>query len=124
MKDKKLVLAVDDDPYELNALAGILFPAYDLHTAKSASDALASLNSKMADIIVLDADMPNISGFEFLRDIRKIPSYMNIPVIIVNDKTGQEFFHEAKNSSAFAVLSKPVIPEKLTETIKNAIAAM
>lgn len=123
MMERKIVLAIDDNPADLNTLQGILASKYIFQKARSASGALASLNSSRADVILLDVEVPNISGFEFLRDIRKIPSYMNIPVIIVSSKTGKDFFDAAKNSSAFDILSKPVMPERLIQTIEKAIDA-
>ena len=122
MENKKVVLAIDDNPVDINTFKGILVPRFILRASKSASDALAFLNANHADIILLDIEMPNICGFEFLKDIRKIPSYMTVPVIIVSSKTGNEFFTEAKNSSAFNVISKPVKPENLIETIRKALA--
>ena len=123
MEDKKIVLSIDDNPVDLNTFQGILVPRFILRAAKSASDALAYLNSHKADIILLDIEMPNISGFEFLSDIRRIPSYITVPIIIVSGKTGQDFLDEAKRSSAFDVISKPVNPQNLIETIEKALAA-
>jgi len=71
----------------------------------------------------LDIEMPNISGFDFLADIRRLPSYMDVPIIIVSANTGQEYFQKARNSSAFDVLSKPVLPETLVRTIEKALAS-
>ena len=122
MADKKIVLAIDDNPVDLNTFQGILSQKFILRAAKSASDALAFLNSNHADIILLDIEMPNISGFEFLKDIRKIPSYMKVPIIIVSCKTGLDFFTQARSSTAFDVLTKPVMPERLVETIEKALA--
>ena len=122
MENKKIVLAIDDNPVDLNTFQGILVPRFILRAAKSASEALAFLNKNEADIILLDIEMPNISGFEFLYDIRKIPSYMTVPIIIVSSKTGQEFYNEARSSSAFDVLGKPVQPDKLIEVIEKALA--
>jgi CheY-like chemotaxis protein len=67
--------------------------------------------------------MPNISGFEFLNDIHRIPSYINVPIIIVSGNEGKEFFAQARESTAFAVMSKPVVPEDLIETIEKAISS-
>jgi two-component system chemotaxis response regulator CheY len=119
--DKKIVLSIDDNPVDINTFQGILVPKFILKAAKSASDALAFLNTHKADIILLDIEMPNICGFEFLKDIRRIPSYMMVPIIIVSSKTGQEFMTEARNSTAFDVLSKPVMPEKLIQVIEKAL---
>ena len=122
--DKKTILAIDDNVTQLKLFQGMLVPQYDLRVVKSAADALNFLNSKHADVILLDIEMPNICGFEFLTDIRKIPSYMSKPIIIVSGNTGEAFFTEARNSTAFDVLTKPVTSEKLVDTIEKALATL
>ena len=123
MGEKMVILAVDDNVVQLKLFQTMLGEKYDLRPAKSATDALSFLNSSHADLILLDIEMPNISGFDFLFDIRKIPSYMKVPIIIVSGNSGQEFFEKAKDSSAFDVLTKPVNPGKLIETIEKALAS-
>jgi PleD family two-component response regulator len=122
MERKKAVLAIDDNVVQLNSFRNILSGRYEIFTVNSAANALNFMNANAVDCILLDIEMPNVSGFEFLDDIRKIPSYLITPIIIVSGKTGQEFFSEAKNSSAFDVLSKPVEPEHLISTIDKAIS--
>ena len=119
MKDKKIVLAIDDNVPQLTEYKLFLVPKYDLRVVKSASEALSFLNKYESDIILLDIEMPNISGFEFLRDIRKIPSYIDVPIIIVSGNSGEAFLKEAKSSSAADVLTKPVKQELLINAIEK-----
>jgi PleD family two-component response regulator len=121
MDKKKIILAIDDHVTQLKAFELILTPDYDVRIVKSASDAMNYLTAKEADIILLDIEMPNISGFEFLGDIRKIPSKSTVPIIIVSSNSGEDFFKRARNSSAFDVLTKPVTKEMLIETIEKAL---
>ena len=121
--EKKRVLAIDDSMQQINTYQGILVPAYTLRAAKSASEALSFLNATQVDIVLLDIEMPNISGFEFLKDIRRIPSYVDVPIIIVSSKSGADFDAEVKNSSAAGVLKKPVQPELLISTIEKHLSA-
>ncbi|MCL1813554.1 MAG: response regulator [Treponema sp.] len=116
---KKVVLAIDDNVQQLTEYKVFLVPKYDLRVVKSASEAMSFLNKYESDIILLDIEMPNISGFEFLADIRTIPSYINVPIIIVSGNTGEEYFKQARNSSAADVLTKPVKPEVLVEAIEK-----
>ena len=122
MENKKVVLAIDDSIPQLKEYEVILVPKYDLRVVKAASEAMSFLNKHKSDIILLDIEMPNINGFRFLDDIRKIPSYFDVPIIIVSGNTGEDFHDRANNSSAAAVLSKPVAPELLTETIEKYLA--
>ena len=121
MNEKKVVLAIDDNAMQLDMFGKMLSDKYDVQTANSASHALNFLNSKEADIILLDIEMPNISGFDFLLDIRKIPSYMDVPIIIVSGTVGPGFTDQAKAASAFTVLHKPVKADDLIATIEKAL---
>jgi len=124
MADKKMVLAIDDNVQQLSEFKSILVPRYDLRVVKSASEAIGFLNKNKADVILLDIEMPNISGFDFLDDIRKIPSYIIVPIIIVSGNSGREFVTKARNSSAADVLGKPVQPQMLINAIEEALAAV
>jgi PleD family two-component response regulator len=122
MEKTKTVLAIDDNATQLEIFKKYLGQNYNIWVVKSASEALQYLNSKQADIILLDIEMPNVDGFEFLYDIRKIPSYMTVPIIIISGKTGNDFYDEAKSSSAFDVLSKPLEADALIRTIESALS--
>jgi len=123
MENKKIVLAIDDNPVQLRLFKEMLVPRYDLRAAKAASEALSFLNTNAVDLILLDIEMPNISGFEFLDDIRKIPSYIGVPIIIVSGNSGAAFMEKARNSSAASVLLKPVDPAVLVNTIEETLTA-
>ena len=122
MENKIIVLAIDDNPQQLQEFRVFLVPKYDLRVVKAASEAIHFLNENKVDIILLDILMPNISGFEFLDDIRKIPSYMNVPIIIVSGNTEEGFYTQAKNSAANDVLIKPVTQEDLVNSIEKTLA--
>ena len=123
MGEKKIVLAIDDNMMQLDMFQKMLEVKYDVRTANSASHALNYLNTDKADIILLDIEMPNISGFDFLLDIRRIPSYMDVPIIIVSGTVGPGFADQAKAASAFTVLHKPVKTDELIDTIEKALAS-
>jgi len=123
MDEKTIIMAVDDNVMQLKIFQGILTPQYDIRVVKSASDALGLLKEVKVDLILLDIEMPNISGFEFLHDIRKIPRYMYVPIIIVSGHAEPEFLATVRNSSAAEVLTKPVQPEALIEAIEKALKA-
>ena len=124
MSIKKKVLTIDDNQMQLDMFKKMLEVKYDIRTASSATNAISFLNTYQVDLVLLDIEMPNISGFEFLYDIRRIPSYTDVPIIIVSGNTGTEFYNQARNSSAFDVLSKPVTHDLLVKTIEQAFAAI
>jgi PleD family two-component response regulator len=123
MRGNVKVLAVDDDGMLLDMISKMLGESYTVLTANSASSAAKLIHETTLDIILLDIEMPNISGFEFLTDIRKLPSYHFTPVIVVSSHTGQDFYDEAIKNGANDVLHKPVKKETLVEAIEKALAS-
>ena len=124
MEEKKIILAIDDNVTQLDIFHKMLTPKYDIRVAKSASDAINFMNANLVDLILLDIEMPNVSGFDFLTDVRMVPSYMLVPIIIVSGNTGHEFFAQARKSSAFDVLTKPVQTGILISAIEKALASV
>ena len=117
---QKAILAIDDNVTQLKIFEKLLSSRYELALVKSASEALILLDARSFDLILLDVEMPNISGFEFLHEIRKNPKCMSTPVIIVTSHSDKEFQAHAKNSSASDVLIKPVDSEHLVRVIEKA----
>jgi CheY-like chemotaxis protein len=119
MTDKKIIFAIDDLPLELAIYKNILGSRYELHISESAPDALKQLEALDVDLILLDIEMPGMSGFELLHQIRLMPKLMNTPVIIVSSYSGDEFVSHAMNQGANDLLPKPVNPRDLLNKIVN-----
>ena len=122
MADKKSIMAIDDDPMVLKVLTALLTPAYDLHFSKSAQEAIDLMNTFHPDLILLDINMPGMSGFEFLHTIKKQPNYQNVPVIIVSGHCETEFIIYAERSGANAVVSKPINGDELLKKIEKVLS--
>ena len=72
MKDKSVILAVDDLPQNVRLLEAYLIPeGYEIVRAANGEEALAKLISTRIDLVLLDVMMPDIDGFEVTRRIRQ-----------------------------------------------------
>ena len=120
MSEKKMILSIDDDQLMLKNLTAILSPAYDLRIAKCAADALNLLDTLKPDLILLDIEMPDISGFEFFRGIRKNPKFMKTPVIVITGHSESSILERAEKLGASSVITKPVDKDDLFQKIKHA----
>ena len=118
----KTILAIDDDPIVLKILTKFLTPDYDMVMCRSAADATARLSQKVPALILLDIEMPDISGFEFLHTIKKNPRLMNVPVLVVSGHFEDEFIAHAKKSGASDLVPKPINKEDLFQKIEQAFA--
>ncbi len=78
------VLLVDDDEVNLLLTSFALGErGFKVRPAASGAQALAALHDQVPDIIVLDALMPDMDGFETCREVRATPGFENIPILIL-----------------------------------------
>ncbi|MCP4259872.1 MAG: response regulator [Planctomycetes bacterium] len=108
MAENKTVLFVDDDEELLRSLErGLLDESYNKLFAKSGKEALEALKQNKVHVIVTDMLMPEMSGLELLRIIRK--DYPNITGMVL---TGYEMDTELRNAfdqgEIFKLIPKPL----------------
>jgi signal transduction histidine kinase len=78
------ILCVDDDPIAREILKGIFEEEYDIATAHSGEEGLELVRSFVPDILVLDAVMPGIDGWEVCRRVKQDPATRSVKVIMVS----------------------------------------
>jgi len=115
------VVAVDDVQINLDILEAILDEEYDVTTLTSGADALAHMAESQPDLVLLDLHMPEMDGFEVLRQMRTNPSTARIPVIFVTAE--QEEYSEEKglNLGAVDYIRKPYNSDIIRIKIRNHI---
>jgi response regulator RpfG family c-di-GMP phosphodiesterase len=120
-KAKKVILAIDDIPVSLSTIRSILKDAYDVRLSKTVKLAIQILNVVRVDLILLDIEMPNVSGFDFLRYLRSIPDKKDIPVIFVTSHKNADLINEAVKIGANGYILKPISPHVLTSKINSVL---
>ena len=73
------------------------------------------------DVLLLDINMPHVSGLEVLREISNHPTLSHIPVLILTAATDPEIKREALDLGANDFLKKPVDPHDLIPRVQNAL---
>jgi CheY-like chemotaxis protein/HPt (histidine-containing phosphotransfer) domain-containing protein len=117
--EKKTLLAVDDMPTSLATLKIILQDEFNLRLCESVRAALQTLDREKIDIILLDIEMPDVSGFDFLKQLRDAPETRDIPVIFVTSHATPEFIERALSSGVDGYVVKPFVPEVLVKRIND-----
>ena len=123
MENRKIILVVDDSSANLQLCKGLLDNEYDVRLAKSGKMALAALTRVRPDVILLDIEMPDMTGFEVLETINKDPDNKNIPVIFVTSHASEKLVIKAVGHGASDYIVKPFPPDLLRAKVKNALAA-
>lgn len=102
------ILLVDDDPATIQLLGRILASAGHLHFATSGEDALRFARATPPDLILLDAEMPGMSGFEVCEALKADPLLADVPVIFVSSHSEPEFQLSGFGFGAADYIVKPV----------------
>ncbi|MGB9609146.1 MAG: response regulator [Minisyncoccia bacterium] len=90
MEDSPKILIVEDDKFLSLVLKGRLErEGITVYQAFDGKEALNLLKQEIPNLILLDLIMPNMSGFEFLENLRQDPQYASIPVVVISN-LGQE----------------------------------
>ncbi|MCR5432180.1 MAG: diguanylate cyclase [Lachnospiraceae bacterium] len=101
------ILIVDDNNVSLSLAKNMLGDKYEIFAVISGEQALKFLEKKDADLILLDINMPEMSGFETLKRIREIPEHINIPIIFLTSDTDPETERKCFEMGAFDYIVKP-----------------
>ena len=121
MDEIKTILAIDDDITILNNIRTILKGSYEVSLAKNIDIALTILKTTTIDLILLDMNMPDASGLDFLELIRRDASLYHIPVIIVSSQGTADTIIEIKKKGAIDFVVKPISPNILIEKIRSSL---
>ena len=114
------ILIVDDEANNRNVLcAQLASDGYELLTAASGEEALALVDRRLPDLIVLDAMMPGISGFDLAEILKSEPRTQAIPIIMLTALGDSDSRLTALTNGAEEFLTKPVARAELQARIRN-----
>ncbi len=105
MAKKRPILIVDDEMEIREILRRVLEPTYEIHEAASGKEALRRVQNEEFDVVTLDLSMPEISGIEVLKEIKRIKP--GVEVVIVSGYGTLSKAKEAINYGAAGFISKP-----------------
>jgi signal transduction histidine kinase/CheY-like chemotaxis protein len=120
----KRILVVDDEEISRYVLRQhLLTPRHLVAEAATGTEALGIARTDPPDVICLDLSMPDVDGFEVLRQLRGDPATASIPVVIVTSRHLADADRRALGEMGSAVLAKEDISrERVLATVEQAIA--
>jgi diguanylate cyclase (GGDEF)-like protein len=113
------VLLVDDDPGAIQLMGRILAEVGQLRFATNGTDALRLARDSPPDLILLDAEMPGMSGFELLRTLKAESSLANVPVIFITSHTEAGFEVSALDMGAADFIAKPLKSSRVLARVRT-----
>ncbi len=119
--NKKRILVVDDDP-ELLQLVRVLLARINAEAivAENAAAAAQILRTPpLPDLLILDLMLPDVSGIEFLRQMRAKSTFDDLPVLILSALIDPERIRAALDAGADRYLTKPYIANNLLTVVQD-----
>ncbi len=116
----KTILVIDDDKLILRNVKDVLIATgFNVITATDGKTGLKMALESKPDLIVCDLMMPELNGFELIKNLRSSISTISIPIIVVSTLENKKQIQESINIGADDFLSKPFTPEALWIKIDN-----
>ena len=113
------VLVIDDEENICRSCVEILRDdGYEVKAFTEASSALRHLGEESADLVLLDLKMPEVSGIDVLKEIKRL--YPETLVVIITGYATVETAVTSMKSGAFDYVPKPFTPDELSMTVKRA----
>jgi len=109
MTEQRSILIVDDTPMQLKALSKILSSRYDVILAQCGEEGLKLAHENNVDLMLLDLNMPDLSGFEVLSQLKESERTKDIPVIFITGSESYEDELEALSLGAVDFIRKPFV---------------
>jgi two-component system phosphate regulon response regulator PhoB len=121
MRPKPLILVVDDDAPILTLMRNVLREfGFESETALTGESAIEAAQQRKPDLVLLDKNMPGMTGQDVIRAIRSRSGLEHVPIVILS---GEPVDHaELSSIGANGAVQKPFDIPELIETIRTAVA--
>jgi len=121
----KKVWIIDDDQ-EMASAIRLMVKLLDCdarHFLSARPAAQALLGGECPELIILDMNMPEVSGLDFLEFLRRRPEFLHLPVVMLSTEAADTLVDKALAIGADAYVTKPVALDELDQAMKKALGA-
>lgn len=118
-QEKKQILVVDDDKVVLKLVKSSLEPEFEVTTVSTGKMALKFLELRHVDLILLDYEMPELSGADVFCAIKEMPACEGVPVVFLTGLADRARIQKALSLGPDSYMMKPIDIEKLRNTVHN-----
>lgn len=117
------IIIAEDDEILAEVLRDILIDAgHAVGSLERGEDALVAIRKKRPDLVILDCNLPGISGVQVLQKMRGEPDLWDTPVLMLTARTGDSDEKMAMYAGADEYMRKPFDPDKLIATVARMLS--
>lgn len=123
--DQKTVLIIEDEEDAAELFAEMMrVSGFRVVKTLRSAPAITMMTVDKPDLVLLDIMMPEVSGLDILRQMRREPYLANIPVIVVTAKGMPADIKNGMEAGASTYLTKPVGFQELKEAVERTLGAV
>lgn len=120
---KKTILVAEDSQSVRNFIAlALKIKGYAIVAAEDGMDALEKLPNHNIDLLVTDLNMPNIDGYQLIKNVRSDPEYAELPIIILSSLSNDEDIEKGLGVGANSYLVKPFNTKRIQYEVMKYLA--
>ena len=118
----RCVMVVDDSVTVRKVTSRLLErQGMDVIVAKDGAEAVALLQERRPDLMLLDIEMPRMDGFEVARQVRRDERFKDLPIVMISSRTGKKHQERAAELAVNSFLGKPFQESELLSTIDELV---
>jgi two-component system cell cycle response regulator DivK len=118
----KTILYVEDNEFNLKIVRQLLSrTSYRLIEAMDGEAGVATAQNELPDLILMDVQLPKLSGLDATRQLRADSKTAAIPIVVITSFALSGDAEKAKAAGASAYLAKPYSPRELLQMIRNLV---
>lgn len=118
----KILFADDSGDTRFLYQLGFQIAGHQVHLASDGFEAIEAVREHDFDIIVMDLEMPRLSGWDAIQAIRQMEKGRDLLIVILSAYYATKFVDQVRLDSVDMVLSKPILPEQLTLLLEGLYA--
>jgi CheY-like chemotaxis protein len=121
MKRARILLVDDFEDARDMYTTYLEFDGFDVLTAATAVEALRTASEQQPDLILMDAGLPGMTGWDAIAELKKDPATRGIPVLMLTGHVLKESQDRADAAGADGFLPKPCLPDELSREIRHVL---
>ena len=122
IQSKDVILVVDDSA-SMRDMVGVTLKAagFQFEVASDGVEALQYAQTTSVKAVVTDVNMPNMDGITLVRQLRDLPHYKFVPILILTTESSLERKRAGKEAGATGWIVKPFDPDSLVKVINRVL---
>lgn len=118
----RIIIADDDEIIGELAREALMDGGHGVGVVTNGADALRAVRARRPDLLILDCNMPELSGVLVLRELRNSPALSDLPVMMLTGRRSTQDKDLAMFAGADAYVKKPIDPDELVFRVEELLA--